>query len=294
MLPRPTRNRIGTQPPRPTHPCVRRLFVVALGIVLVGMGGTAPGGEDTGGARGDEMKRQAAQVQIGTTAQGTRTPAEMVPEALLQYSDPTRKAAKGALWAFGTPGRPVAVLEMEISPSEPRSKRWLHGVVSLSPGLIDARWDDGRVWAASRPGLQVRPVPNAPPPAASKAERLRQMKSLARRFDARENAGPVEGKIQLRLLTTPLHRYEDSASGLQDGALFALAFGTNPEALLVLEARADGSAPGAWHYGFARVTGCGLTVDLDGKEVWSQSEAFPPYDGDAYMNRFHPALDGPP
>ncbi|MDR3634756.1 MAG: hypothetical protein P4L84_13210 [Isosphaeraceae bacterium] len=268
-----------------------RLLVLCLGLSVLEAG--ARGADNASAAENDEMRRHAAQVEINALSQGQRRPLERVAEPLMRYSDPARGAAKGALWAWGTVGRPAAIVEMEINPSRPRSSQWVHGVVSLSPELIAASWTDGRQWKASRPGLLARPVPDAPAPAASKPDRLRQMKDLARRFGVREDAGTVRGKIQLRLLPTPIHRYEDPRSGLQDGAIFVFATGTNPETLLVLESRSERSGPGAWCYGLARVSGCALTAELDGREVWSQEEANPPHDGAAYMNRHHAVLDGP-
>lgn len=240
----------------------------------------------------DEMRHHAMLVRIETVSGGRRQNAERVPNALLHYNDPARGAAKGSLWAWGTNGRPSAILEMEVNPSRPSNVQWVHGVVSLSSGLIAASWDDGGAWVATQPGLIPRALPEAIAPAGSKSERLRQMKDLARRFGVREDAGPVKGKIQLRLLPTPIHRYQDPDSGLQDGAIFVFAFGTNPEALLVLESRTVGSATPSYHYGFARVSGGVLMADLDGHEVWTQAEANPPYTGAAYMNRRHPALKG--
>jgi hypothetical protein len=181
---------------------------------------------------------------------------------------------------------------MEVNPSRPKGSQWVHGVVSLSPGLVAASWNDGVRWESSEPGVVARRVPNAPAPAPSKADRLRQMKELARRFGVSEDAGPVRGTIQLRLLPTPIHRYQDVDSGLEDGAIFVFATGTNPEALLLLEARAEGSTTGGWGYGLARVSGAALAADLDGRRIWSQAEANPPHRGKAYMNHWRAGPDG--
>lgn len=265
---------------------------LAFGAVAL-LGTWAASSNLTSGADDDETRRQAQRLRVETLSDGQAQRVERVSDALLHYNDPARGAAKGALWAWGTTGRPAAILEMEVNPARPAATQWVHGVVSLSSSPISASWDDGTTWNATKPGLVPRRIPNAPAPAASKPERLRQMKDLTRRFGVREDAGPEKGKIQLRGLPTPIYRYEDPATGLQDGAIFVFAFGTNPEALMVVESRSEGPAAApSWQYGFARVSGGALAADLDGHEVWTQNEANPPYQGEAYMNRRHPALKG--
>lgn len=275
-----------------TYPTTTPRLRLVLGLAVLLLGARVALAEDTPRVKDDEMRRHAMLVRVETVSEGRRQNAERVPDPLMHYNDPARGAAKGSLWAWGTTGRPSAILEMEVNPSRPSTVQWVHGVVSLSSGLIAASWDDGKAWEATQPGLIPCVLPDALAPAGSKPDRLRQMKDLARRFGVREDAGPVKGKIRLRLLPTPIHRYQDPSSGLQDGAIFVFAFGTNPEALLVLESRTVGSSAHSYHYGFARVSGGALMADLDGHEVWTQTEANPPYTGAAYINRRHPALKG--
>ena len=72
-----------------------------------------------------------------------------------------------------------------------------------------------------------------------------------------------------RYLTRPLHRYSDAKRQIRDGVLFALALGTNPEALLFVEVREDGGKL-SWHYGLAqRGSSAEIRVLLDDNEVWS-------------------------
>jgi hypothetical protein len=248
--------------------------------------------DDTPPVDGDEMRRHASLVRVESLSGGQPARVEMLPGALLRHSDPTRNIADGSLWAFGGPGRPRAILEVEDYVRRPDAVRWMHGLVSLSPGLIAATWDDGRRWESTQPGLILSPIPDAPAPAATDRERSRQMKELARGFDLREGTRPDKVNIQLRLLTSPVHRYSDPGSGLQDGAIFVFALGTNPEALLIIEARPAGDSAPAWQYGLARSTGGVLSASLNGREVWDQPLANPPHTGAAYVNRRHPVLAG--
>src|SRR5262249_15231950 len=129
--------------------------------------------------------------------------------------------------------------------------QWTHELVSLSGGPVKAEANDGRQWSPKQPGLELRRLPESPLPAATEGERLRQLEKLARRFSGGQMTESGELSGELRLLPRPLLRYADPEAGLLDGALYALAIGTNPEVLIVLEARRDGRVA-AWHYGLAR------------------------------------------
>jgi hypothetical protein len=102
-------------------------------------------------------------------------------------------------------------------------------------------------------------------------ERLQQMKDLAKQLTASYGGGPDQKGLELRLLPEPMHRYADAGSGLLDGAIFVFAHGSNPEIVLLVEARGQGKSGAKWHYGFARLSAAGLSVSLAGRDVWTQS-----------------------
>jgi hypothetical protein len=81
-----------------------------------------------------------------------------------------------------------------------------------------------------------------------------------------------ETRWELRLLPQPLYRYKSTDPDVLDGALFAFvtSAGTDPEALLVIEARkpAAGGGP-VWHYAAARFTDLNLWVRHKGQEVYT-------------------------
>ena len=91
-----------------------------------------------------------------------------------------------------------------------------------------------------------------PRPASSPAARLRQMRALAEEFRAEVNEHGVSSS--LRQLKQPLYRYEPGRPDAGDGALFAFVHATDPEILLVIEARPVDDQP-AWHFGLARMSG---------------------------------------
>jgi hypothetical protein len=172
-----------------------------------------------------------------------------------------------------------------VNPARPTDRHWLYSIVSLSPNPIKVEGDDGWQWSARAPGLVMLDIAEAPPPAETESIRLRQMKDLSHRFDAYEYSGP-HGRLQLRLLARPIHRYADASRGLVDGAIFSFAYGTNPDMLLVIEARRQGDAPPKWQYGVARLGAGKLFLNIDRKEVWSEAGTGIPASKETYMNRF--------
>ena len=226
--------------------------------------------QDRGGtAIKDEERRKLAEME--GIARGyrvsvidekdNRSPAAIVGEPLHRWTDPTREFSGGALWAFRSSGRTVAIYGLELYGTS-----WSHEFVSLTTGRLIA--DEGPVrWAPSKGGVAFREVPDAPAPAADEAGRLRQLRELARRFAAREIWD--RQTYALRLLPHPIDRYADPRSGLLDGAIFAYTNGTNPELLLLLEARRRGDGALAWWCAAARFARAELHLTLNRREVWS-------------------------
>lgn len=215
-------------------------------------------------------------------------------EPLLRYSDPPRAIFDATLWAWvrRDGGRPWAALKVEHQPTRPPQRRWIQGLVSLAPERIEATFHDGQTWASTEPGLVPRPIPGAAAPAASAVRRLGQARDLMRRFAVSEYAGVAVGRLMLRIMPRPLLRYSDPDAGVLDGFLFAFAYGTNPDVLLVLEAH-DRTSPPGWQYGIGRLGGAEGSVELDGQKVWSVTLGNPPQQLATYMNRWVAEGDEP-
>jgi hypothetical protein len=78
----------------------------------------------------------------------------------------------------------------------------------------------------------------------------------------------------LRLLTTPLYRHDTIDSLVsRGGALFAFCQQTDPELLLLIEARMSGAGY-RWEYAVAGFSDMDLYLRLDGREVWRDVPAF--------------------
>ncbi|HZN32959.1 MAG TPA: hypothetical protein VFB80_04040 [Pirellulaceae bacterium] len=187
---------------------------------------------------------------------------------LLRYSDPTRGTTEenvlidATVWRLGAQGRPTGLVTLEIYRSTAETGILAYEFSSFVSDRfsLSGKTSAAVVWEAAGSALTLRPLGGAPPPARTAATRLVQLRQLARRFTVRET---LKGDtIECRLLTAPLDRYQASADGIEDGALFAFANGTNPEVVVALEC-----GPKSWTYGLARLSAAETAVHLDGREV---------------------------
>jgi hypothetical protein len=214
----------------------------------------------------EEMRQTAGAFKAISIDGDTRTPMPFVREPLHRWTDPTRDKDDGTLWAWRSSGRPIAIVAIEWHSIKPES--WSFEFVSLSTGPVEA--SDSQIrWTPRKAGVSFREIPNAPPPAAGEAERLRQMRELLKRFSATEFWDVTHQDYVLRPLPHPIDRYADPASGLVDGAIFIFANGTNPEALVLIEARREANGATRWSYAAATLTTAAPTLRLDKKDVWT-------------------------
>jgi hypothetical protein len=189
--------------------------------------------------------------------------ARRLAEPVLRWWQPVRGGDDGALYLWVRDGRPVAAVTF-FTFKLPEGTRWVtHEHHSFTAEPVEATWRDKVVWHTSGPGVEFRPVPEAPVPAASAPARLRQMQALARDFSA-NTVDDKGSKWPLRPLVKPLYRFEDTT----DGALFALVQGTDPEAFVLLEVRGDGK-DAHWEYAATRFTDLEVHVRYKDREVFS-------------------------
>ncbi len=192
-------------------------------------------------------------------------PLELAPQPLLNWSNPARNGEDGAVFVWLKAGRPEAIGSVFEFPLRGAVVR-KHAFHSLSSQPLVAKSGDVEIWAPKKPGLVFVPVPGAELPADSTRRRLAQMRELSRQFSL-ELVDLKESKSELRLMTQPLMRYEPQAGPVQDGAIFAFAIGTDPEALLLLESRKSGDAL-RWEFAFARFHFVTISARHEGQEVW--------------------------
>ena len=221
------------------------------------------------------MERRARTTEVRPGDAPADAGAKLLPQPLLHYTDEPRRILDATLWGWTFQGRLVAVCKIEhYDPESHPDRNWLYCFGSLSTGLIEADWNDGHNWAAKAPGLKLAPIAQAPAAAEGKPARLRQMKEIAKRFDATIIDTPIDRRQQMRLLPRPLYRYEAAAGDLLDGAVFGLTTnGTNPDAILAVELHAKKGAEPEWVFGVAGMTQGGLSVRFNTKEVWTKPYA---------------------
>jgi hypothetical protein len=192
---------------------------------------------------------------------------ELVERPLLHWGNPARNGEDGAVFAWLKDGRPEVVGSVFTYRDRRRDMVLRkHAFHSLSDSPLTAEFQSRLIWSPKLAGVKFAPAPAAEPPAEDARRRLTQMRSLARQFSV-TMVDLKEEKSELRLMTQPLLRYEPTAGPAVDGAIFAFAVATDPEALLLLEARKNGSDL-RWEFAFARFHFVTLSAQHHGKEVW--------------------------
>ena len=94
-----------------------------------------------------------------------------------------------------------------------------------------------------------------------------RMRSIARQFMGTLEL-PGQQPSKLTLIPQPLVRYQAPEAGVIDGAIFSLAVVTDPEILLVIEARKSKQGATSWHYAAARAHYHHVKLEHQGKMVW--------------------------
>jgi hypothetical protein len=214
------------------------------------------------------LKETMAGLKLYEAWDPTKPLVPMASPVLGPYNNITGPSRLGAtfLWLAGE--RPVAAASVSIR-RRPTNSVYCE-CTSLWPAALECRRDDATLWTPQRFGLLHQRFRQSPPPAESKPRRLSQMRDLARRFSATFYRTEPEEATPLRLLTTPIYRFAAESDGILDGALFAFANSTDPDALVLVEAvqeQADASA--YWRYSLARMTSAKMVVWLDDQEIWS-------------------------
>ncbi len=248
--------------------------------------GQAPSPKPDATARLAAMKTAAAGYEFARDA----GPIRLQPEPAFRLGNQSNNVLDGAIFLWtDRDGRPEVAAQVFLfrDQANPGGK-WIHEFTTLSTAPLAASRDGAVRWSPDRPGLTFRAAPGAPRPAATPAQRLRQMRTLAEGFKAEDDLG-AEGRIAaLRLLTTPIARYGKGGSTPEDGALFAFVEGTDPEVFLFVEAR-PGKDGLEWQHACAPMSCWPLKVMHKGSIVWEVPRRW----SDDRSKPFF-ALDGPP
>jgi len=221
----------------------------------------------------ENYKHQAAAYEIVLTDSNTKL--DLRPQPVFNWVNPARvgtpRIQRGALYVWTHDGRPEAIgtifsTEYQSTPTF----SCFHELHSLATEPLKATRDGKTHWNTQQSGIEPKPVPDAAPPAQKPSLRLVQMRDIARRFSG-YSINYDDKPWNLSLLPQPLYRYEKGNDTVLDGAIFALlsTAGTDPEVLVVVEARRDGK-DFKWNYSVCRFTDLKTWIKLDDKDVvWS-------------------------
>jgi hypothetical protein len=184
----------------------------------------------------------------------------------------------GHLFVWTKDERPEVIGTIFSNPAREAAGRRtiVHEFHTLSPDQLHPVTPDNCLhqWNPER-GVSIQPVENGGEVGSTAPQRLLQMRAVARRFVA-ETHDQEKQVWQLRLLTTPVIRYQPKSGPVHDGALFAMvtSAGTDPELFILVEARQPSGDNTKWEWNAAalRFTDRDLVVKLDDKPLWSSLE----------------------
>jgi len=262
-----------------TLPCVR--LMLACGIIAIPAVVAARAEDAAAIAKAERQKRLDQQFQESLSWYEVFArpddPTPVKPLSILRWSNaPRGQEGEPTLIMWTDAGRPIA-----ISSVYPWNGHLVYDCVSLARGVgLTASENGRRIWSPTTPGVKFEPIPDSPAPGANPAARLTQMKEMADRFKVTMLGlkADLSDREEMRLLPKPIYRYrlenaERTHPDLIDGALFAFVQGTDPEAVLLIEAVRDGGRT-VWQYAFGRATASGLEARLGKTLVWTAPRTY--------------------
>ncbi len=214
----------------------------------------------------EAIRRAAAKYDIYLGADHN-TKLTLQGEPLLRWNNPIRYSLDGATFLWTANGRPQVAACIFSSTDQEGFVTLDHEFQSLAAGPLTARRGGQSVWYPAEPGVVMKPFPDASVPAKTPALRLVQMRGLAGQFTAIGYSIPKTDHWRLRLMSHPLYRYGGDDNEVLDGALFVFVHGTDPDVIVLLEARNE-AEQSRWYYGLARMCGLPLEVRHADRVIW--------------------------
>ncbi|TXT32346.1 MAG: hypothetical protein FD138_2070 [Planctomycetota bacterium] len=212
-------------------------------------------------AKLDFYRRQLRELRLFVDP--SNKPCQFVEEPLTRWDNPISQNADGMMFLWTDRGRPVAMLNNHLHYP---TKVWGRIFISLSERPLDMRSGEQPYWNPRQPAITFQPLDHAKVPADTAAARLVQLRNIAKEFQVDCHwGGKDKPDWRLRLLTTPLYRYQVPDEGVVDGALFGF-IQSGPEAVLLLEARKTPQGL-EWHYAASRSTSYFVRISRHDKTV---------------------------
>ena len=203
----------------------------------------------------------------------TKRKMELKKEPLLNWQNPERPATLGSLFVWFDGTRPAVFASVFTFQNNQLLFR-KHELISLFPDELDAKLEGDTVWNPKPADLKGLNITIAIAPHATEAGRLTQMRSITREMLGKHYPREGGAAQELRLMSQPLCRYRSEKDRILDGAIFALAVGTDPEILLMVEARqTDGGTQ--WKVVPFRSHFDALELQYKGEIVWQAPLTLP-------------------
>lgn len=219
--------------------------------------------EATGSKTWTEFYRETAKgYQVTRADDGTEVPVS--DRAVFDWA--SIEDHNGAVFAWTEKGRPALIATIFSFPiAGSKERRIVHEFASFTESKLTVEGANGTKWNPP-PLAAMQTVPGAAPP----PENANLLKSHCRRL-AKDFSGHMNRRGErwdLRLLPTPLTEYRQSSEEVLGGGLFSfVGYSTDPEILLLIEARKGAKGP-AWHFQPVRFSDKSLYLNYKDKPVW--------------------------
>ena len=189
-------------------------------------------------------------------------------DPVLLYTNPlgARGLTHGAVFVWTYEGRSevIGAIWSHANTPQPNQRAVSHEFHSLSNQPVTAEREGESVWATTQAGVQWISRLDLPQPASPKTTRMAQMRTIARQLTVTQQDSKDDSKDQLRLLSQPLYRYEQTPT---DGSVFAFCKAWDPEVFVVIESRETELGP-KWFCAPVRFSNLTLAVQHQQNEVW--------------------------
>lgn len=190
---------------------------------------------------------------------------DVTPKSVHRWTNDERDShSVGHLTLWVDRGRPVAAMATYLW-----SDQFYVEFDLLSRETVTVKAGDSVIWDPQS-GVEFQPIPNSPVIETSAPARLRQIKALSDQFSATMLGWRADSsdRTELRRLPRELYRYQSEDPQIIDGAVFAFVQGTDPEALLLIEA-VKSVDTSHWQFAFIRQTSGALESRHGDRVVWN-------------------------
>jgi hypothetical protein len=249
-----------------------RVYITAMFVLLTAAAallGQTDQSEDADRVQRERWQKYYGEVASQYEMQYGAAPGEKLrsnAQPVLNYFNPVGGGQTlGSLFIWTHQGRPE-IAGAIWSKQSGEQRRVIHSFHSLSLEPLQATRSGTVFWSPLQPGIEPVILSSVSAPALTGAQRLLQMRGLAKEFSATTVRDKAERP--LRLLPQPIYRYEPSDRIEHDGGLFLWLEDWDPELLMLIETIVTSDGP-KWCVGFARFTNLPVTARYKDTRIWN-------------------------